>query len=236
MIGELEASEGEIFRAGGTRIVSVLCSMRGSALHALEKHDQAARWFRLALRGDARNTDAFFALIDGSMLCPAEEASLVACLDIGEDDAWLHRLYLAHINKHDDDVQGKFAPLQTTHGLGDNAEVLGAQAACHYQLHDARSALALAQRAASLDPFIPQVTLVQVCSLVELRLPNELFLLAHRLVARDPNKALAWFAVGCYYLLVRKLELAQQYLRKATTIDPSLAAACRQLCSMPLGK
>ena len=61
--------------------------------------------------------------------------------------------------------------------------------------------------------------------MVELRLTNELFLMAHELVERDPDKGIAWFAVGCYYLLVKKWEQAQQYFNKATTIAPRLAAA-----------
>ena len=208
----------------GTNIVSVLCYLHAKALHALEKRDKATDWFKMALHCDCRNVDAFNALVDGRMLCPAEEERLVQGLAFEDCDEWLRIIYQSHINKYDQDLHAKFKLLEGKHALSGNAEVLATQAGCHYHLHDARRALVLAKQAWAIDPFVPTCTLVQVCALVELRLSNELFLLAHQLVDRDPNKAMAWFAVGCYYLLVRKYELAQQYFHKATTMDGALAA------------
>ena len=61
----------------GTNIVSVLCYLHAKALHALEKRDKATDWFKMALHCDCRNVDAFNALVDGRMLCPAEEERLL---------------------------------------------------------------------------------------------------------------------------------------------------------------
>lgn len=46
-----------------------------------------------------------------------------------------------------------------------------------------------------------------------------------RLVKEYPDRPEAWFAVGCYYLCTRQLELARRYFYKATTVGHSFAPA-----------
>jgi tetratricopeptide (TPR) repeat protein len=48
---------------------------------------------------------------------------------------------------------------------------------------------------------------------------SDLFHLGHKLVDLYPNKPVAWFAVGCYYLVIGKNEPARRYFSKATTLD-----------------
>lgn len=46
-----------------------------------------------------------------------------------------------------------------------------------------------------------------------------------RLVEEYPDRALSWFAVGCYYLCTQQYDSARRYFGKATTIENSFAAA-----------
>ena len=46
---------------------------------------------------------------------------------------------------------------------------------------------------------------------MELKKSNDLFYLAHNLVDIYPGKAVSWFAVGCYYMLVSKHETARRF-------------------------
>ena len=46
-----------------------------------------------------------------------------------------------------------------------------------------------------------------------------------RLVEEHPDRALSWFAVGCYYLCTQQYDSARRYFGKATTIENSFAAA-----------
>ncbi len=48
---------------------------------------------------------------------------------------------------------------------------------------------------------------------------SDLFLMAHKLVDLYPEWAVSWFAVGSYYYLVGKQELARRYLSRATQLD-----------------
>ena len=46
-----------------------------------------------------------------------------------------------------------------------------------------------------------------------------------RLVEEYPGRALAWFAVGCYYLCTQQYDSARRYFGKATSMENSFAAA-----------
>ena len=166
------------------------------------------------------------------MLPPREEAALMERLRFGAAGRgeWLRLTYGTHLAQFEHggaaaQAEELFVALEERHGLRGNLGLLAARAQSYYAQHDARRAYECAVAARALDPYLVPVTLVQVCAMVELKLSNALFLTAHELVEHDPDKGVAWFAVGCYYLLVRKFDQAAQYFRKATTISPGLAAA-----------
>lgn len=47
---------------------------------------------------------------------------------------------------------------------------------------------------------------------------SQLFYTAHQLVEAGPKKAVSWFAVGCYYHLLSKNDLAQRYFLKVCVV------------------
>lgn len=46
-----------------------------------------------------------------------------------------------------------------------------------------------------------------------------------RLAEEYPDRAIAWFAVGCYYLCAGQYESARRFFGKATALDASFAPA-----------
>ena len=44
-----------------------------------------------------------------------------------------------------------------------------------------------------------------------------------RLTEEYPDRAVAWYAVGCYYLAAGQNEAARRYFGKATALDPTFA-------------
>ncbi|XP_055384899.1 cell division cycle protein 16 homolog [Condylostylus longicornis] len=69
------------------------------------------------------------------------------------------------------------------------------------------------------DPYHNDGLTVLIGCLVELGDSNKLFYIAHKLVDRYPEKAISWYAVGCYYDLIGKSDPARRYLSKATSLD-----------------
>jgi len=61
--------------------------------------------------------------------------------------------------------------------------------------------------------------------LQELKKVGELYYLAHKLVKANPDSAVAWFAVGSYYFLIMKFDLARKYFNKANQLDRHFAAS-----------
>jgi len=75
------------------------------------------------------------------------------------------------------------------------------------------------------DEFAHSCLPYHLSSLVELKMPRQLFIDAHRLVDSFPESAEAWYAVACYYYLTQKMEKARFNFLKATTLSPYFAPA-----------
>ncbi|UYV72140.1 CDC16, partial [Cordylochernes scorpioides] len=74
------------------------------------------------------------------------------------------------------------------------------------------------------DAYHTQCLPIHISCLMELKKTNQIFTLAHKLVERYPEGVvcalqIAWYAVGCYYLLINKRDSARRYLSKATSLD-----------------
>ncbi len=151
------------------------------------------------------------------------------------NDGWLRLVYTTRLLCFSDGqlsveeqhrgIREAFAGLAQL-GMGKNAAILTAQAEmAYYYQHDPHTAHALCKEIRVLDPFYERCLPIYLSSLVELRLKTELYYLAHRLVEIQPKSAVAWFAVGCYYVAIHKNEAAQRYFHKATKLDHAFAPA-----------
>ena len=111
------------------------------------------------------------------------------------------------------------------YGLGANASVLACRA--DWLLHRGRheECYALTARALERDPYAAECLPAHLAAALALGRKNELFLRAHRLVEEHPDRALSWFAVGCYYMAARHFEAARRHFSKATALDRNSAPA-----------
>ncbi|CAH1987431.1 unnamed protein product [Acanthoscelides obtectus] len=77
----------------------------------------------------------------------------------------------------------------------------------------------LTEAVLKMDPYHDACLPIHISCQVELKQSNKLFTLGHNLVDLYPNLAIPWFAVGCYYYIIGKSDLARRYLSKATALD-----------------
>ncbi|XP_068155741.1 cell division cycle protein 16 homolog [Drosophila tropicalis] len=89
---------------------------------------------------------------------------------------------------------------------------------CFYDC-DYKQCLKILNDLLKVDPFHNNALTIQIACLVEHGDFNRLFYVAHKLVDRYPDKAIAWYAVGCYYDMIGKSDPARRYLSKATALD-----------------
>ena len=113
-----------------------------------------------------------------------------------------------------------FHRLTSIHSMGSSPEVLSCRASSAYSHHQVSSASRLCAQVHRADPLCEMAACTRVACLVDMRRVGELFYLAHQLVDSRPRSAVSWFAVGAYYHLIGKNDLAQRHFGKASRLNP----------------
>ncbi|KAL0301258.1 UNVERIFIED_CONTAM: Anaphase-promoting complex subunit [Sesamum radiatum] len=217
-------------------IISAICFLRGKAYEALENRAQARLWYKAAIKADPLCYEALECLIDGHMLTCEEETNLLAALQFGPEDGWLSSFYSCLIKKYDKDnvVETKFRELEQEVSntkmsekslctLKNNTDLLACKAEYYHQCGEYQKCFELTSILLEKDPFHLKCTLVHLAAAMELGHSNELYLMACNLVKDYPQKALSWFAVGCYYYCIKKYDQSRRYFSKATSLDGTFA-------------
>ncbi|POM65698.1 Hypothetical protein PHPALM_18546, partial [Phytophthora palmivora] len=225
----LLAKKMQLEHTEGINVVSSLALLMGETFEAIGNRENAAVYFRIALRCDVHCSEAFFHLFDKQMLSAQEEKELVASLDFSTDEMQLLEfLYQTHVGKVYDTtptVEERFAEVEHHFGLAENLDLNVTRAETYYYQHDIQQAHEICESIRERDPLNFRVISVYVGTLFELGKKRELYHYAHQMVDVYPTKASAWYTVGCYYLLIQKYEAAQRYFHKATSLEPSYAPA-----------
>ncbi|XWS10892.1 hypothetical protein CRYUN_Cryun38cG0037200 [Craigia yunnanensis] len=220
-------------------ISSAICFLRGKAYEALENRAQARKWYKAAIKADPLCYEALECLIESHMLTCEEETSLLSSLQFGPEDGWLSSFYSCLIKKYDKEnvVEAKFKELEKESSksnpssqslmctLKDNTDLLACKADYYHQCGEYQKCFELTSTLLEKDPFHLKCTLVHLAAAMELGHSNELYLMACNLVKDYPQKALSWFAVGCYYYCIKKYDQSRRYFSKATSLDGTFPPA-----------
>lgn len=208
-------------------LAGVLVS-QARALAALERRDAAAEALAAALRADCACYEALDLLLDQHALTPHQERELIESLPINSqlsaaEGALLRAAYRERLNRYSP-APVQLPPPDTDCPITAEAEAVGSRMLEAAQSTARRLAAACRWNEAlkALDGVDPWCCVdVRAACLVELRKCSQLFALAHELVDAYPNAWTSWYAVGCYYYLIGKSELARRYLSKAKSLEPS---------------
>ncbi|KAK2165875.1 hypothetical protein NP493_1345g00047 [Ridgeia piscesae] len=203
-------------------IESSINLLRGKIYESMENRNLAVECFTEALRTDIYCYEAFDSLVNHHMMTAEEEKVLLSSLSLGtpcegDEEKLVHFLYEDRLKKYNEP-----SDLTVPEGLevfSHSVSILVSRAErfyynCHFQ-----KCYNLTIQILETDAYNSQCLPLHIAVLTELKKANLLFYLAHKLVDLYPNKAVAWFAVGCYYLLVGKNDPARRYFSKATSLD-----------------
>ncbi|CAA7402376.1 unnamed protein product [Spirodela intermedia] len=216
-------------------IISAICFLRGKASEALENRNQARQWYRAAIKVDPFCYEALECLINNCMLTCEEESSLLSSLQFAAEDGWLSTFYSCLLKKCDKEstVESKFSDLENekcdisstdstlSRTLRNNSDLLTCKAEYYHECGEYQKCFELTSTLLERDPFHLKCTLVHLAAALELGRSNDLYLMACDLVKEYPQRALSWFAVGCYYQCIKKYDQARRYFCKATNLDPT---------------
>ncbi|KAB1216468.1 Anaphase-promoting complex subunit 6 [Morella rubra] len=220
-------------------ISSAICFLRGKAHEASDNRAQARLWYKAAVKADPLCYEALERLIENHLLTCEEEASLLSSLQISPEDGWLLSFYSCLIKKYDKEnvVEAKFRELEKESCISDpsdpsvvrtleaNTDLLACKAEYYHQCGEYQKCFELTSVLLEKDPFHLKSTLVHLAAATELGHSNELYLMACNLVKDYPQKALSWFAVGCYYYCIKKYDQSRRYFSKATSLDGTFPPA-----------
>jgi tetratricopeptide (TPR) repeat protein len=115
--------------------------------------------------------------------------------------------------------------LDTIYKLGSNEDVVASRAHAAFYSNQIRDSFNLTSSILARDPYCTTILATHLSCLVELGMKNELYLLAHKMAENAPKSALSWYAVGCYYFLIRSWQNARLYFGKATSLKREFGAA-----------
>ena len=206
---------------------SAMALMLGKAYEALDNRARAVECYKLALQSDVYCAEAYTTMISHHLLTSVEETKLLEETSFSADDEWLCLMYQSKLLHHhqQQDVEQLFGAVETRCGMATNVDVAVAKANCYLQQHDPANSLKITHSVRMRDPFHMDGIVVHITALVEVGKKSDLFQIAHQLVDAYPTKAVSWFAVGCYYYVVKKYDVARRYFNKATTLEPQFAPA-----------
>ncbi|KAG8298096.1 anaphase promoting complex subunit cdc16 [Homalodisca vitripennis] len=201
---------------------SALLLLKGQVYEKLENRAHAAEYFRIALKNDVYCYQAFHLLEQHHMLTSVEEKELLSSLPFKEqcyENDLLPAVYEILLNKYQSIPQMSLTPALSHPRLSESLDVEVARAEKLYHACAFRQCLSKTQDILKRDPYHPNCLPIHIACLMELKKINQLFYLAHKLVELMPEKAVSWFAVGCYYVIIGKQDTARRYLAKANSLD-----------------
>ncbi|CAH8517429.1 unnamed protein product [Heterobilharzia americana] len=200
---------------------SSIALLKGKLYELMENRSLAIQFYKEALRLDVTCYEAFEKLVHFQSISSEEESSLLNELNfvdhpnrlMGKLTEFLYKDKLSKNSVAENKIPDEFAVLD------DNVDVIVNKAGRMLDVCRFQECYAITSRLMRLDPYNLACLPVHISVLKELEKANELFKVSHRLMDVYPTSALAWFSVGCYYLCIKKNELARRHLVKASQLD-----------------
>ncbi|RKP10680.1 hypothetical protein THASP1DRAFT_11660, partial [Thamnocephalis sphaerospora] len=226
------AADGKRNAEEGIRLEASMCYLRGEVYLAQNNVERAKACYKEALETDVKCYDALHKLITHQMMTVKEEQEFLQSLDLNsqlreEDAQFVEALYA--LKRRKDGDCGNLGALQERleheYALRNNVDVEMSLADLAFAQCQYRKGLGITTKLLHVEPHHPNVLSTHIACLYELGEKQQLFLLAHEMVERFPDRACSWFGVGCYYFLVGDNARARRYFSKSSTIDGNYGPA-----------
>ena len=202
--------------------------LKGTIYEALENRQIAAQCYKDALQHDIYCFEAFNLLVSHHGLNSAEENQLLENLPYRvqcneEEEKLLRFVYKNLINKYSKPVEELLPNILEP--MTGNLDYISSLAEKYFNNSNYREALRYGKYVLKIDNLHEGCLPLYISCLSVLKKTNELYNLAHRLVNTYPTRSVSWYAIGSYYLLIKKNESARKYFSKATSISNTFGPA-----------
>ncbi|QRV89813.1 cell division control protein [Ceratobasidium sp. AG-Ba] len=217
---------------GGIKVEASMCYLRGLLMLRLNRADRAKECLLEALALDVKCYEAFELLIGGEMMGVDEEWALIEGLayhEQAQDQAdFVKLMYTTRLKKfkHSVEIDTARRRLMDEYDLAENPDVLFGHADALYAQYRWADCFAVTSRILELEAVHPSTLPLHLACMAALpHLHSRLFLLAHDLVAHEPDSPSSWYAVGLWYLAARRHGEAKKYFSKTSLMDPRFGPA-----------
>ncbi|KAG2190667.1 hypothetical protein INT46_003905 [Mucor plumbeus] len=205
---------------GCIKLESVMCFARGKAYLLIKDIDKARECFKEALTVDVKCYDALEALVKYNMMEEKAEWEFVMTLPYeehcGADSDYFRYLYGLKLKK--DILNGKRMDPDSDN-IAKSLDVQLSIAEGYFSQSRYEDCLEICKEIKVQDAFFTESIPLHLSCLYELGMKNELYEYAQELVDRLNDEAVAWHAVGLYYLYIKKNLEARRYFSQALTIN-----------------
>eukprot|EP00177_Eucheuma_denticulatum_P003335 GFKZ01006024.1.p1 GENE.GFKZ01006024.1~~GFKZ01006024.1.p1 ORF type:complete len:574 (-),score=74.85 GFKZ01006024.1:1236-2957(-) len=217
--------EGEVGSLGD-EIRAALCVLRARVYEKMENAELAVLWYKRALRCDLYCLEAFEGISENGLISKRAAVEFIKEItsEIGakgglaEFQRWVMVYYRANMDRS--------LPLPKLPGVDFSVDIMAVEAKRKYDALNFQACVATCRDILKHDPFVNgSILQTYLAVLVELEELQELFVVAHELVDREPRESVSWMAVGYYYFVSGKPDMARRFLQKATSLDARLAPA-----------
>ncbi|XP_065673013.1 cell division cycle protein 16 homolog isoform X3 [Hydra vulgaris] len=210
------------------KLESSISLLKGMIHENFENKVLATKYYKDALQRDVYCFEAFDNLISHNLMNTSDEFLFFQTLSFSqqcslEEEKLLKVVYGCKINKLSLPVHEKLPSYLEL--LKENLDYIVCNAEQYFNNYHYYEAFQLASFVYKNDPLHESCLPLYISCLVEFKMKNELYHVANKLVNNYPFKAVTWFAVGSYYLIIKKNEPARKYFSKATSIDINFGPA-----------
>ncbi|CCO28611.1 Anaphase-promoting complex subunit cut9 AltName: Full=20S cyclosome/APC complex protein cut9 [Rhizoctonia solani AG-1 IB] len=203
---------------GGIKVEASMCYLRGLLMLRLNRADRAKECLLEALALDVKCYEAFELLVGGEMMGIDEEWALIEGLayreQAQEQAEFVKLMYTTRLKKfkHHAEIDTARKKLMEEYNLADNPDVMFGHADSLYAEYRWADCFAITSRILDLEAVHPSTLPLHLACMTALpHLHSRLFLLAHELVAHEPDSPSSWYAVGLWYLAVKRYGEAKKY-------------------------
>ncbi|KAI0393423.1 anaphase-promoting complex subunit cut9 [Xylariaceae sp. FL0594] len=222
------------------RFEAAMCYLRGICYAKQSAFDKAKECYKDAVRIDVQCFEAFQQLMKNSLMSPEEEWQFLESLDFDsitvplqsrsssqEAAHFTKMLYTTRLSKYrnPDAFTTAYETLSTHYKLASNPDLLLAKADLLYNQCRFKDALAITKSILEEDKYNFSMYPLHLACLYELKMKNDLFLIAHDLAEKHPKEPCTWLAVGIYYFSIGSIPDARRYFSKASMMDSHFGPA-----------
>jgi anaphase-promoting complex subunit 6 len=201
--------------------LAVLLSVEGKAYYYCDNRIKSVRALKYSLHIDVYCTESCLFMCGNGLISRVEMRQIFSSLAFAPEEDWLSEYYRFVLGVENAGAESGAGGIESSPPvvLANSTDVKLRLALEAYEKHDSEVAYRIIRQVYSEDPYGCLCVCIYVATMVDLGLKTDLFFLAHEMVHAYPRRSVSWYAVGCYYLCVKKYEQAQRYFQKATKLD-----------------